>query len=563
MEKMQRWTLKKRRANYEPLSPLSFLRRTSLIYPDQVAIVYGSMRRTYREVDRRCRQLSSFLDKHGVGHGDVVSVMLPNVPEMIEMHFAGPANGRVLHTISTRLDPKAVRFQLSHSRSRVLVFDREYSATVQSAVAELVDPPMLIEVIDRFAPYEQEPSAFLSYDHALLQGDDSCLMENPRDEWQAIALTYTSGTTGNPKGVVAHHRGAYLNSIANALAWEMPHHPVYLWVLAIFHCNGWCFPWTVTHMAGTHVCLRKVDVDAIFSLVESEKVTHLCAAPIVLSMLAEASVGSDRRFPVPVSVLTAGAPPPAPIIEAMEAVNACVTQVYGLTETYSSTAISVWKSHWDALNPDDRYLLKARQGVSFPACEELSVVDKNGNPVPWDGMTMGEVVVRGNTVMSGYLDNPEATDEAFVNDWFHTGDLATRDADGYVTVKDRTKDMINSGGEKVSSIEVEEALYEHPDLLEVAVVAAPDAKWGEVPWAFVSVKPGAQVSEEQLIQHCRDRLAKYKIPKRFIFGELERTVTGKVQKFRLRDIAAETVLAELAQEPVRSDPSSFSKGSDS
>jgi fatty-acyl-CoA synthase len=546
MENADRWNLQKRRANFEPLSPLSFLRRTSLVYPDHPAIVYGDTRRTYQEMEVRCRQISSFLDKRGVLKGDVVSVMLPNVPEMLELHFAGPASGRVLHTINTRLDPEAVRFQIVHSKSKVIFFDREYALIVQSAISTLPEPPLLIEVIDRFGPYSAESSVHLSYDQALSQGDPRSYFGNPDDEWQPIALAYTSGTTGNPKGVVTHHRGAYLNSTANALAWEMPHHPVYLWVLPIFHCDGWCFPWTVTHLAGTHVCLRKVDTDVIFSLVESEKVSHLCAAPVVLSMLAAANQTDGKTFAAPIKILTAGAPPPARVIEAMEAVNASVTQVYGLTETYSSTAISVWNPKWNDLAAHERFHLKSRQGVPYPACEELNVIDVAGNPVPWDGVTMGEVVVRGNTVMAGYLENPAATDEAFANGWFHTGDLATRDSAGYVTVKDRTKDMINSGGEKVSSIEIEEVLSEYPDLLEVAVVAAPDEKWGEVPWAFVGVKPGTQVTEEQLVSHCRKRLAKYKIPKKFIFGALDRTATGKIQKFKLRVVAAETVLAESA-----------------
>ncbi|WP_233839217.1 AMP-binding protein [Paraburkholderia sp. ZP32-5] len=468
MDHADRWRFAKRRANFEPLSPISFLKRTARIFPDRTAIVYGDLRRTYAEMESRCRRLSSFIDSRGLGQGDVVSVMLPNLPEMVELHFAAPANGRILHTVSTRLDANGVRFQLQHSKSKLLVFDAEYAGVIEAAVADMTSPPILVELVDRGAPVsvQASSSAHMSYEQALALGDDSIALQGPEDEWQPIALSYTSGTTGNPKGVVTHHRGAYLNAVANVLAWSVPAHPVYLWVLGMFHCDGWCFPWTITHQAGTHVCLRKVDPALIFTLSETERVTHLCAAPVVLSMLTTEAHANHRRFAEPVDILTAGAPPAAPIIGAIESINARITQVYGLTETYASTTFSAWRSEWDTLPPQERHHRKARQGVEYPACEELGVIDAFGNQVPWDGETVGEVVVRGNTVMAGYLDNPAATDEALANGWFHTGDLATRDDEGYISIRDRIKDIINSGGEKISSIEIEDVLFEHPDLLE-------------------------------------------------------------------------------------------------
>ncbi len=515
-----------------------------------MAVVYGKTRLTYREFADRCERMSAFLDTRMVGPGDVVSVMLPNIPEMLELHFAGIAGGRVLHPISTRLDARAVRFQLEHSQSSVLVFDREYAAIVTEALAEMDSPPYALEVVDVYASYDQGASAYPNYEDALANVADPVCLTGPHDEWQAIALSYTSGTTGNPKGVVTHHRGAYLNAMANTVGWSLEQHPVYLWVLPMFHCDGWCFPWSITLLAGTHVCLRKVDIDVIFALAESEAVSHFCAAPVILSMLASDANTSQRSFQRPVKILTAGAPPPAAVIEAVEGINTHITQVYGLTETYSSTAISVWRPEWDARPKHERSHLKARQGVQYPACEDMDVVDSQHRSVPWDGQTLGEIVVRGNTVMKGYLNNAAATQEAFKGGWFHTGDLAVRDADGYISIKDRTKDMINSGGEKISSIEIEEVLFEHPAVLEAAVIAAPDPKWGEVPWAFVNVKPGMRMTEEEAMNFCRTRLAKYKVPKRVVFGPLERTASGKVQKFKLRDIAAEIGTDAHAKEQV-------------
>jgi fatty-acyl-CoA synthase len=504
-----------------------------------VAIAYRGLERTYREVLERCERFSAFLDQNRAGRGAVVSVMLPNVPEMIEMHFSAISSGRALHTINTRLDPLAIRFQLEHAESKVLVYDREYAGVVGVALAGMENPPLAVEVIDRNVNYDATPLGHVDYETALqtaVRTGKVGPLQGPSDEWDAIALSYTSGTTGNPKGVVTHHRGAYLNATANTLAWSMPGHPGYIWTLPMFHCNGWCFPWTVTLLAGTHICLRKVDAAEIFRLANAHAATHFCAAPVVLSMLAD-TPESTFAFAKPVNILTAGSAPPATVIETVEARNAHITQVYGLTETYSSAVVSAWKDRWNGDPHADRYRLKARTGVRFPTCEGLDVVDEELRPVPWDGQTMGEVVVRGNTVMRGYLKNDAATQEAFRGGWFHSGDLAVRDPDGYVSIRDRTKDMINSGGEKISSIEVEEVLFSHPAVLEAAVVAGPDARWGEAPWAFIDVRPGHILTEEDVVLYCLTKLAKFKVPRRIVFTTLERTATGKVQKYRLREIA--------------------------
>jgi fatty-acyl-CoA synthase len=531
--------LDKNRANYESLSPVSFLKRTAEIYPEYVAIAYHDLRRTYREMLDRCERFSAFLDQNGAGPGDVVSVMLPNIPEMVEMHFSAIAGGRVLHTINTRLDALAIRIQLEHAESKVLVYDREYTEVVRAALAGMDAPPLAIEVVDSSMRYDAAPLGHIDYEAALQEASamgEVGQLQGPSDEWHAIAVSYTSGTTGNPKGVVTHHRGAYLNAMANMVAWAMPHHPTYIWVLPMFHCNGWCFSWTVTLLAGTHVCLRKVDSAEIFRLANVHEASHLCAAPVVLWMLANA--GDDAlAFARPINILTAGSAPAASVIRAVEARNAHITQVYGLTETYAPTVVNAWKAPWDTDPHADRYHLKARTGVRFPACEALEIVDDELQSVPWDGNTIGEVVVRGNTVMRGYLKNKTATEEAFRGGWFHTGDLAVRDPDGYISIRDRTKDMINSGGEKISSIEVEEVLFSHPSILEVAVVAGPDPRWGEAPWAFINVKPGHTLTEEDVVLYCRAKLAKFKVPKRVIFTTLERTETGKVQKFKLREFA--------------------------
>ncbi|NDZ17764.1 acyl-CoA synthetase [Variovorax sp. WS11] len=535
--------LAKNAANFQALSPISFLKRTAEIYPEYGAVVYRERRMSYRELLRRCEDFAGFLDMRGLRKGDVVAAMLPNIPEMLELSHAGISAGRVLLTINVRLDAAVIRFQLEHAEAKVLVYDREYAATIAGALAGMKSPPLALEVVDTGVAYTTVPLGHMGYEEAVSHGHGHGQLVGPEDEWDAIAVSYTSGTTGNPKGVVTHHRGAYLNAMANTVAWSMGAHPAYLWVLPMFHCNGWCFPWTITLLAGTHLCLRKVEDQAILDIANAHHATHFCAAPVVLSMLARRPA-DGKGFDTPVRILTAGAAPAASVIEGVEALNAHVTQVYGLTETYASTAVSAWKTSWNDGAYGNRYELKARAGVRFPACEALDVVDSGYQSVPWDGETIGQVVVRGNTVMRGYLKNEDATRQAFAGGWFNTGDLAVRHPDGYISIRDRSKDMINSGGEKMSSLEIEQALYTHTAIFEAVVVAAPDLKWGEVPWAFVSLKPGFEMSEEDVVAHCRARLARFKVPKRVIFGAIEHTATGKVQKFRLREFAKTTAATD-------------------
>lgn len=526
-------------ANYAPLSPVSFLKRSAAVYPEKIATAYGDVVQTYAQLHDRCSRFSSFLKSVGVTQDVAVSVMLPNIPAMIEMHFAVNGAGGVLHPINTKLDVEAIRFQVEHCEAKVIVFDREYADIVRQVIAGLSHGICAVEVID---PTQASPSVSLG------QFDYETLIEQylpdehlgPQDEWNAIAVSFTSGTTGDPKGVVTHHRGAYLNATANAIGWSMPMHPVYLWTLPMFHCNGWCFPWTVTHLAGTHVCLRKIDGPEIFRLIDQYQVTHFCAAPIVLTLITSTDAPAKKPFAHRVQILTAGSAPAAATIQEMERLNAEVTQVYGLTETYSSVAISIWKPEWNDLPEADRYRRKARAGVRYPACGGLEViVPGTSSPVPSDGQTVGEVVVRGNTVMSGYLKNRLATQDAFMDGWFHTGDLAVRDSEGYISIRGRSKDIIISGGENISSGEVEEVLYGHPSVLEAAVVGVDDAKWGEVPCAFLVLKPGANVSAQEVIEYCRSKLARFKVPKHVLFMAITRTATGKVQKFKLREIANE------------------------
>ncbi len=524
-------------ANHVALSPLSFLDRAALVHPDHLAVIHGPYRRTWRETAERCRRLASALAAAGVGRGDVVALMTPNTPPALEAHFAVPMLGAVLNALNIRLDADTIAYILAHGEAKVLITDREYAATVAAALALLPEGsrPMLVDVDDELAP-PGELLGGIEYEAFLAQGDPGFRGALPADEWDAIALNYTSGTTGRPKGVVTHHRGAYLNALGNALVWSMPRHPVYLWTLPMFHCNGWCFPWTVTALAGTHVCLRRVEASAILAALDEHGVTHLCGAPVVMGMLLNAP-GLRPRSPA-VHMATAGAAPPAAVIEGMERAGFAVTHVYGLTETYGPSAGCEWHADWDARPAEERAVLKARQGVPYVTQEALVVADPvTLVPVPRDGVTMGELLMRGNVVMKGYLKDEAATQAAFAGGWFHTGDLGVCHPDGYVEVRDRSKDIIITGGENVSTIEVESVLYRHPAVLEAAVVARPDAKWGETPCAFVTLKDDAQATEAELIAFCRERMAHFKAPRRVVFGSLPKTSTGKMQKFLLREQA--------------------------
>ena len=525
-------------ANYVPLSPLSFLRRTAEVFPDRTAVVHGEGQRSWRDVYIRCRRLASALSERGVGRGDTVAVMAPNVPALLEAHFGVPLCGAVLNALNVRLDARAIAFILEHGEAKVILTDREFSPVISDALARLTRKPLVIDIDDPLAE-SGELIGELNYEQLLTEGSPDYPWSLPDNEWDAISLNYTSGTTGNPKGVVYHHRGAYLNAVGNILAWELPKLPVYLWTLPMFHCNGWCFPWSVTAMAGTHVCLRKVEPESVFAAIETNQVTHMCGAPIVMGMLLNSPAASELHLSRPVHMLTAGAAPPAAILAGMEKLGFHVTHVYGLTEVYGPVTVCDWHPEWDALAPTERAAIKARQGTRYPTQEDFFVADPDTlEPVPCDGTTMGELVFRGNAVMKGYLKNPTASLEAFQGGFFRTGDLGVTHPDGYVEIKDRSKDIIISGGENISSIEVEGALYQHPAVLETAVVARPDEKWGETPCAFVTVKPEISISEADLIQHCRDHLAAFKCPKTIVFTELPKTSTGKIQKFVLRERAA-------------------------
>ena len=528
--------LDKNAANFVALSPLSFIERTARIHPQHTAVVYGERRQTWGDTYHRCRQLASALSKRGVGVGDTVAVMLPNVPAMLEAHFGVPMAGAVLNTLNTRLDAEAIAFMLRHGEAKVLLTDREFSKVVGQALAMLgADAPLVIEVEDDEAP-AGEYLGQLSYEALLAEGDASFQWHRPADEWDAIALNYTSGTTGNPKGVVTHHRGAYLNAASNVISWQLPHHATYLWTLPMFHCNGWCFPWTMALIAGTSVCLRRVDPALIYPLIRQHHITHMCGAPIVYSMLINAPADLRVGIEHTVQGLIAGAAPPAAVIEGCEAAGIELTHVYGLTEVYGPAAVCAKQASWATLSIEERATLNGRQGVPYPLQEDVTVLDPvTLQPVPADGETMGEIFFRGNVVMKGYLKNPAATEEAFAGGWFHTGDLAVLYPDGYVKIKDRSKDIIISGGENISSIEVEDTLCRHPAVMLAAVVAQPDEKWGEVPCAFVELKPGATATEADIIAFCREHLARFKVPKRVVFVGLPKTSTGKIQKFVLRD----------------------------
>jgi fatty-acyl-CoA synthase len=525
-------------ANYQPLTPLTLLDRAARTWPDRTAVIHGRMRRSYAELAARARKLASTLARAGIEPGDTVSVMLSNTPEMLEAHYGVPMTGAVLNTLNTRLDAAIIAFILDHAEAKVLITDTEFSATVKEALKRAKARPLVIDVVDREVPVEGERLGVRDYEAWIADGDPEFRCDQPRDEWQAISLNYTSGTTGNPKGVVYHHRGAYLMCYANTVAAGLGQHPIYLWTLPMFHCNGWCFPWTLSVTGGTHVCLRWVRARAIFEAIAEHKVTHLCGAPIVMATLLNAPEAEKRPLPHPVRFVTAAAPPPEAVLAGMEGAGFRVTHVYGLTETYGPAVVNEWQGAWDALPSDQRAALKARQGVRYPALEDLAVLDPaTMQPVPQDGETLGEVMFRGNIVMKGYLKNPKATEEALAGGWFHSGDLGVKHPDGYIQLKDRSKDIIISGGENISSIEVEDALYKHPAVAAAAVVAKPDEKWGETPCAFVELKSGAKASEQELIAFCREHLARYKCPRKIVFAELPRTSTGKIQKFKLREMA--------------------------
>ena len=529
--------LGKNPANFVPLSPIGFLLRAALVYPNRTSVIHGNQHYTWRETLQRCRRLASALAKRGIGRGDTVAVMAPNVPAIFEAHFGVPMAGAVLNALNIRLDADTIAFILQHGEAKALITDGEFAPVIAQALAQLDKKPLVIDIADPLGP-DGERLGELDYEALLAEGDPNFAELMPTDEWDAITLNYTSGTTGNPKGVVYHHRGAYLNALGNILVWSLPQHPVYLWTLAMFHCNGWCFPWTVTALAGTHVCLRRVEDGAIYEAIERDGVTHLCGAPVVMSMVLNARGG--RPLPRPVDWMTAGSAPPAAVIGGMEGLGFRIIHVYGLTEVYGPAVVCAWHDEWDGLPDDDRARLKARQGVAYPVLEGLTVADPATlQPVPADGATMGEILMRGNIVMKGYLKNPHATEEAFAGGWFHSGDLAVMHPDGYVEIKDRSKDIIISGGENISTIEVEDVLYRHPAVLEAAVVAKPDSRWGETPCAFVTLKDGAQAEAADIIAFCRERLAHFKAPRHIVFGPLPKTATGKIQKFVLRERAKE------------------------
>ncbi len=536
-------------ANHQPLTPLTFLERAASVFPDHVAIVHGALRRSYRDFYTRSRQLASALARHGIGRGDTVSVMLPNTPAMLECHYGVPMCGAVLHSINTRLDAAIVAFQLDHAMARVVIVDREFMPLMQAALALAKAEPLLLEYDD--AEFDglrvDSPSAAADYEAFVAAGDPGFAWLMPEDEWDAISINYTSGTTGDPKGVVSHHRGAYLLAQGNAITTSMQKHAVYLWTLPMFHCNGWCFPWTLSAIAGTHVCLRQVRAAPIWSALADEGVTHLCGAPIVMSLMITAPEDQKRALDRTVQFFTAAAPPPEKLLADMRDAGFDVTHLYGLTETYGPAVVNDWHDSWSDLPRTEQAALKSRQGVRYLPLEQLDVLDpETMQPVPRDGRTIGEVMFRGNVVMKGYFRNPKATQEAFAGGWFHSGDLGVMHPDGYIQLKDRSKDVIISGGENISSIEVEEALYRHPAVAVTAVVAMPHDKWGETPCAFVELAEGQQADAETLRAWCRETLAPYKVPGHFVFAPIPRTSTGKIQKFLLRDQAADLARTSAA-----------------
>jgi len=524
-------------ANHAPISPLSFIERTAEVYPKRLAIVHGDLRQDWATTYRRTRQLASALTQAGIGKNDTVAVMLPNTPPMVEAHFGIPMVGAVLNALNTRLDPETVAFMLDHGEAKAVIVDPEFSGVMKKALAlrQSSRPLLVIDVEDALYTGASEKLGAVTYEAFVAQGDAEFAWSLPGNEWDAIALNYTSGTTGNPKGVVYHHRGAATNAISNILEWDMPKHAAYLWTLPMFHCNGWCFPWTVAARAGVNVCLRKVDAQAIFDAMRDHGVTHYCGAPIVHGLLVNAPAAMKAGVPAGIKAMVAGAAPPASMIEGMEQMGFDLTHVYGLTEVYGPATVCPKHPEWDAMDIGDRARLNARQGVRYHLQRDVRVLDpETMQPVPQDGETMGEIMFKGNITMKGYLKNPKATQEAFAGGWFHSGDLAVQYPDGYIKIKDRSKDIIISGGENISSIEVEDVLYRHPAVLAAAVVAKPDARWGETPCAFVELKAGAQVTAEDIVAHCKQHLAGFKVPRAVVFGELPKTSTGKIQKFELR-----------------------------
>jgi len=529
--------LDKNPANYVPLTPIGFLVRSAAVYPERTGVAYGARRYTWREALARCRLLAAALAARGVGPGDTVALMAPNLPEAFEAHFGVPMAGAVLNALNIRLDADTIAFILGHGEAKVLLTDSEFAPVVEKALAQLQKKPIIIDILDPEGPGGARLGE-MGYEAFLATGDPNFAERLPQDEWDAIALNYTSGTTGNPKGVVYHHRGAYLEALGNILVWGMRQHPVYLWTLPMFHCNGWCFPWTVTALAGTHVCLRRIEAAAIYEAIAREGVTHLCGAPVVMNMLLNAGAGLKGSLDRRIEMMTAGAAPPAPVIEGIEAIGFHITHVYGLTEVFGPSTVCAWHEEWDELPAEERARLKSRQGVGYPVLDGLMVADPDTlMPVPADAATLGEVFMRGHIVMKGYLKNPRATEEAFAGGWFHTGDLGVAHPDGYIEIKDRSKDIIISGGENISTIEVEDVLYRHPAVLEAAVVARPDPHWGETPCAFVTLKPEASATADEIIAFCRTRMAHFKAPRAVIFGLLPKTSTGKIQKFVLRERA--------------------------
>ncbi len=536
--------LDKNAANYTPLSPLTFIKRTAAVYPQRAAVVHGTLTRSWSEMYARCRQLASALSRRGIGVGDCVAVMAPNIPEVLEAHFGIPMTGGVINALNVRLDAATIAFILDHGEAKVLITDTEFAPVIREALQQVKNKPIVIDIDDPQGP-GGERLGEIDYEAFIATGDPDYDWSLPDDEWRAIALNYTSGTTGNPKGVVFHHRGAYLNAMGNVFTWGAVNKPTYLWTLPMFHCNGWCFTWGTALVAATSVCLRRVESQTIYKAFAENGITHLCGAPIIMQMITNAGEGDRRPFHQQIEFMTAAAPPPAAVLAKMSEEGIRVTHVYGLTEIYGPAVVCAWQDEWDDLPLEERAALQSRQGVPYEVLEDVMVADPETLvPVAKNGEQMGEVFTRGNVTMKGYLKNPKATEEAFAGGWFHTGDLGVWHADGYIELKDRSKDIIISGGENISSIEVESALYRHPDVGAAAVVARPDDKWGETPCAFIELRPGATATEEDIIAHCRANLARFKCPRYVVFGPLPKTSTGKIQKFILRETANHLAAAQ-------------------